>query len=80
MDVAIGAKVTWVMMDLLTKSGEGKVVGRRTYPLTGVGCVTRICTDLATFAWGPEGLTLVDAVERFSLDKVECFIGLPLTR
>ena len=42
MDLAIGAKQTWVMMDLLTKSGESKVVSTCTYPLTAIGCVKRI--------------------------------------
>src|ERR1700743_2272054 len=44
MDLAIGAKQTWVMMDLLTKKGESKVVERCTYPLTGIACVKRIYT------------------------------------
>ncbi|MDB5846025.1 MAG: 3-oxoadipate CoA-transferase, partial [Polaromonas sp.] len=42
MDLAIGAKQTWVMMDLLTKKGDSKVVRECTYPLTGIGCVRRI--------------------------------------
>src|SRR6476660_7287994 len=44
MDLAIGAKQTWVMMDLLTKKGESKVVEQCTYPLTGIACVKRIYT------------------------------------
>ena len=47
MDLAIGAKQTWVMMDLLTKKGESKIVKECTYPLTGIGCVKRIYSDLA---------------------------------
>ena len=39
MDLAIGAKQTWVMMDLLTKSGQSKIVAQCTYPLTGLGCI-----------------------------------------
>src|SRR3954464_2053899 len=42
MDLATGAKQTWVMMDLLTKQGESKLVGRCSYPLTGIGCVKRV--------------------------------------
>jgi 3-oxoadipate CoA-transferase beta subunit len=49
MDLAIGAKQTWVMMDLLTKKGESKLVERCTYPLTGIGCVKRVYTDI----WPP---------------------------
>lgn len=49
MDLAIGAKQVYVMTDLLTKAGESKLVGACTYPLTGVGCVTRVYTDHAVF-------------------------------
>ena len=56
MDLAIGAKQAWVMMDLLTKDGRSKVVQRCTYPLTGVACIKRIYTDLATLECTPQGL------------------------
>ena len=59
MDLAVGAKQTWVMMDLLTKKGESKLVSACTYPLTGVGCVSRVYSDLATLACSPEGLKLI---------------------
>jgi 3-oxoadipate CoA-transferase beta subunit len=49
MDLAIGAKSVYVMTDLLTKAGEPKLVAECTYPLTGVGCVTRVYTDHAVF-------------------------------
>ncbi|MEO6986256.1 MAG: 3-oxoacid CoA-transferase subunit B, partial [Paralcaligenes sp.] len=45
MDLAIGAKKTFVMMDFLTKTGESKLVETCTYPLTGIACVSRIYTD-----------------------------------
>ena len=47
MDLAIGARRTWVMMDYLSKDGSAKLVPRCTYPLTGVACVSRVYTDLA---------------------------------
>lgn len=47
MDLAIGAKRTWVMMDYLTKEGHAKLVPACSYPLTGLACVSRIYTDLA---------------------------------
>jgi 3-oxoadipate CoA-transferase, beta subunit len=49
MDLAIGAKNTFVMMTLFSKDGQPKLVPECTYPLTGVGCVSRVYTDLATF-------------------------------
>jgi len=63
MDLAIGAKETWVMMDLMTKTGQSKIVPLCTYPLTGIACVKRVYTDLGTFECSPEGLRLIDCVE-----------------
>ena len=78
MDLAIGAKQTWVMMDLLTKQGASKVVERCTYPLTGVACVKRIYTDLCTLACTPAGLQLIDTVPGLSLAALEQLVGLPI--
>ena len=50
MDLAIGAKQTFVMMTLLARDGSAKLVPECTYPLTGVGCVSRVYTDLAVFS------------------------------
>ena len=78
MDLAIGAKQTWVMMDLLTKQGSSKVVQQCTYPLTGVGCVKRIYTDLCTLACTPTGLQLIDLVPGLTLPELEQLVGLPI--
>ena len=78
MDLAVGAKQTWVMMDLLTKQGQSKLVPTCTYPLTGIGCVKRVYTDLATFACTPQGLAVIDAVDGLSLDALSELVGLPL--
>ena len=78
MDLAIGAKQTWVMMDLLTKKGQSKVVGTCTYPLTGIACVKRIYSDLATLACTPQGLTLIDRVDGLTHAELERLVGLPI--
>jgi 3-oxoadipate CoA-transferase, beta subunit len=78
MDLAIGAKQTWVMMDLLTKQNESKLVGKCSYPLTGLACVKRVYTDLATFHCTPQGLQLIDAVEGLSREALEDIVGLPI--
>jgi len=78
MDLAIGAKQTWVMMDLLTKQGQSKVVRECTYPLTGLACVKRIYTDLATLEVTPQGLRLIDAVEGLSREALEQLVGLSI--
>jgi len=78
MDLAIGAKQTWVMMDLLTKQGTSKVVKNCTYPLTGIACVKRIYSDLATLACTPQGLALIDKVEGLAHAELEALVGLPI--
>jgi 3-oxoadipate CoA-transferase beta subunit len=78
MDLAVGARQTWVMMDLLTKQGQSKLVKTCTYPLTGIGCVQRVYTDLATLACTPQGLRLIDTVDGLSRAELERLTGLPI--
>jgi 3-oxoadipate CoA-transferase, beta subunit len=75
MDLAIGAKSVFVMMSLFTRGGAPKLVQRCTYPLTGVGCVSRVYTDLAVFDMAPGGprinrtfgISAAELAERLSL-------------
>ena len=78
MDLASGAKQTWVMMDLLTKQGQSKLVSACSYPLTGIGCVKRVYTDLATLACTANGLLVIDMVPGLTLEVLSELIGLPL--
>ena len=78
MDLAVGAKQTWVMMDLLTKKGDSKLVKTCTYPLTGIGCVKRIYSELATLACTPKGLKLIDKVDGLTHAELEARIGLSI--
>ncbi|MGJ7523633.1 3-oxoacid CoA-transferase subunit B [Variovorax sp. LT1P1] len=78
MDLAIGAKQTWVMMDLLTKAGVSKIVEACSYPLTGIGCVKRVYSDLATLECTPDGLKLIDTVDGLTHAELEKLIGLPI--
>jgi len=78
MDLAIGARQTWVMMDLLTKAGLSKIVDACTYPLTGIGCVKRVYSDLATLECTPDGLRLIDTVDGLSHAELEKLVGLPI--
>jgi 3-oxoadipate CoA-transferase, beta subunit len=78
MDLAVGAKQTWVMMDLLTKQGVSKIVSACTYPLTGIACVKRIYCDLATFSCTPQGLVLIDKVDGLSHSELEKLVGLAI--
>ena len=78
MDLAIGAKRTFVMMEHLTMRGESKIVARCTYPLTGIGCVSRIYTDLAVIDVTADGLTLVEAFNGLDRAELERLTGVPL--
>jgi 3-oxoadipate CoA-transferase beta subunit len=78
MDLAIGAKQTWVMMDLLTKKGESKVVSQCSYPITGIGCVKRIYSELATLECTPKGVLLIDMVDGLTHAELEKMLGLPI--
>jgi len=78
MDLAIGARRTFVMMEHVTKSGEHKIVARCSYPLTGVGCVSRIYTDLAVIDVTPDGLVALEWVDGLSFDELARLTGAPL--
>lgn len=78
MDLATGAKRVFVMMEHQTKTGESKIVDRCTYPLTGMGCVSRIYTDLAVIDVTSEGLMVRDMVPGLNLDELQSITGVPL--
>jgi 3-oxoadipate CoA-transferase beta subunit len=78
MDLAIGAKRVYVMMEHLTKQGASKIVARCTYPLTGVGCVNRIFTDLAVLDVTPEGLSVLERAPGLSFAELQRLTGVPL--
>ncbi|WP_397474160.1 3-oxoacid CoA-transferase subunit B [Pusillimonas sp.] len=79
MDLAIGAKKTYVMMDLLTKKGDCKLVPECTYPVTGVECVSRIYSDVAVFDLTSEGVKVIELVPGLSFDELQKMTSVPLT-
>ncbi|MDY7548368.1 3-oxoacid CoA-transferase subunit B [Glaciimonas sp. Gout2] len=78
MDLAIGAKKTYVMMEHMTKSGESKLVSACTYPLTGVACVSRIYTDLAVIDLDADGAKVIEIVEGMTFDALQKVTAVPL--
>ncbi|MFM9038572.1 MAG: 3-oxoacid CoA-transferase subunit B, partial [Betaproteobacteria bacterium] len=78
MDLASGAKQVFVMMEHLTKKGESKIVTRCSYPLTGLACVSRVYTDLATIHITPQGLLADDLVEGLSLEALIKLSGISM--
>jgi 3-oxoadipate CoA-transferase beta subunit len=78
MDLAVGAKRVFVMMEHLTKTGQSKLVRECSYPLTGVGVVSRVYTDLATIDVTSSGLKVIDMVEGITLEELTTLTGLNL--
>jgi 3-oxoadipate CoA-transferase beta subunit len=77
MDLAIGAKRVFVMMTLLAKDGTPKLVPECTYPLTGIGCVDRVYTDLATFEIA-DGAVRVLALHGITFGELIDLLAVPL--
>jgi 3-oxoadipate CoA-transferase beta subunit len=78
MDLAIGAKQVFVMMEHQTKTGESKIVEQCSYPLTGVKCVSRIYTDLAVLDVTPEGLRVREMAPGLSFNDLQAATAAPL--
>lgn len=78
MDLAIGAKKTFVMMEHLTKDGQSKLVAECSYPLTGKACVARVYTDLAVIDVGPEGFVVTSIVPGLSFEELARLSGVAM--
>lgn len=79
MDLAIGAKSVFVMMTLFAKDGTPKLVPSCSYPLTGLGCVDRVYTELATFAIGADGVTVLELFGT-TYDELVVRLDVPLIK
>ena len=80
MDLASGAKKTWIMMEHTTKTGEPKLVPACTYPLTGLACVSRVYTDHAVLDITPEGMRVREMAAGLSFDALQGMTAVPLLR
>lgn len=77
MDLATGAKDVFVMMTLLTRDGKSKFVEHCSYPLTGVGCVTRVYTDRAVFLITGDGVRVRETFG-VSFEELRALVPVPL--
>ncbi|HQT63624.1 MAG: 3-oxoadipate CoA-transferase [Acidocella sp. 20-57-95] len=80
MDLGAGAKQVWVLMDHTTKSGEPKLVTKCSYPLTALGSVTRIYTNIAVIDVTPKGFVLRDTAPGLTFEDVQARTGAVLHR
>jgi 3-oxoadipate CoA-transferase beta subunit len=78
MDLAIGAKQTYVMMEHLTKANESKLVLECSYPLTGIRCVRRVYTDLAVIDLTARGAVVRDMVAGLNFESLQRLTAIPL--
>jgi 3-oxoadipate CoA-transferase beta subunit len=78
MDLAAGARQLWVLMEHLTKSGESRLVRRCTYPLTAVGVVKRVYTNLGVFDVTPDGFFIREMVDGLTFDALQQVTDAPL--
>ena len=71
MDLAVGAKRIWIMMDHLTREGVSRLVGKCRYPLTAAGVVTRVYTNLAAMEIGPNGFSVMELAPGITFEKLQ---------
>jgi 3-oxoadipate CoA-transferase beta subunit len=78
MDLAVGAKAIWVLMDHTTKNGESKVMRRCSYPLTAPGAVKRVYTNLAVLDVTAGGFVVRDLAPGLTLEALQDVTDAPL--
>ncbi len=78
MDLAVGAKQVFVMMEHRGRDGAPKILPRCTYPLTGAGVVTRIYTDLAVMDVRKDGLHVYAMLDGITREFLQSVTGVPL--
>lgn len=79
MDLAVGAKEVFIIMELTTKDGASKLVKELTYPVTGLGCVTRVYTESAVFALDRHGnVRVLETYGGTTIDGLRELTGLDL--
>ncbi|WP_088147087.1 3-oxoacid CoA-transferase subunit B [Achromobacter denitrificans] len=78
MDLAVGARSVYILMEHNARNGEPKIVERCAYPLTGAGVVDRIYTDLAVIDVTPDGLRVRDMIDGMTFKELQARTGAPL--
>lgn len=80
MDLAVGAKKVFIIMELFDKNGQSKLIQECTYPITGLKCVSRIYTDVATFEIKEDGVHLLEICADITFQELQEKIPFPLSQ
>ena len=78
MDLATGARKTWIMMEHNTKAGDAKLVPACSYPLTGLACVSRVYTELAVLDITAQGVVVREMAEGLAFADLQARAGFAL--
>ena len=78
MDLATGARKTWIMMEHSTKTGEPKLVPECSFPLTGLACVSRVYTELSVLDITPQGVVVREMAEGLEFAHLQSRTGFQL--
>jgi 3-oxoadipate CoA-transferase, beta subunit len=78
MDLAAGAREVWVMMEHVTRKGTPRLLEHCTLPLTAVGCVTRVYTDLAVIDITAAGMLVREILPGMSRSQLQQRTGAAL--
>lgn len=78
MDLAVGAKKVYILMDHNSKDGAPKILEKCTLPVTGLGVVSRIYTDIAVLEITPEGVKVIEKLVDISDEDLQARTGAPL--
>ncbi len=71
MDLAVGAKRVWVVMEHNTKDGAPRILKHCAYPLTAARCVSRVYTSLAVLDVTERGFIVVDIIPGLSFEELQ---------
>src|SRR5690606_12010706 len=80
MDLAVGARHVYIVMELFDKQGRSKLLPQCTYPVTGLQCVDRIYTDVATFEIREDGVYVPELIGDMSFETLQRRLPVPLSR
>ena len=78
MDLAVGARKLYVIMEHNAKDGSPKILEQCTLPLTGLGVVSRVYTDLAVLEVQEDGLHVVEKLVDISDEELQSVTGAKL--